>query len=116
MNKMLNVNYFWTDDQQGAVYELCGNESRKRFVEQMRIIESTLSRCSITYMLKVAETELKAVEYLIMHCKANNKTLDITHKHFYKKYKNLRLLKNNSTKGLPDLNKKHIMAPQFVEL
>ena len=90
---MLRINSFWEEHPDYVIEDFCNKEKRKLFTKNMRIIESTLSHCSLAYMIKVAESEIHASEYLIRHNKkaeiCNIEALNETYGSFMKKYKNL---------------------------
>ena len=99
MNKMLNASDYWKEDPVYLNESYSNFNARERFIKQMRIMELTLTTCSLSYMLKVAKLEVQAVKYLITH--NSNKTkkneLSATHTFFTKKYTNLKLLKEKNT-------------------
>lgn len=103
MNKMLNISSFWYENNEYTIEDFCSLPQREKFVKQMRTLESTLVNCSLSYMIKVTESEINAADYLLSH---NNKEkicseeiLYATYKLFKEKYKNLRALdrKNKSS-------------------
>lgn len=102
MNKMLNASDYWKEDSIYLSEEYGSADKREEFIKQMRIMELTLTACSLSYMLKIAKIEVEAIRYLITHncskTKIGNKNkLSATHNFFMKKYTNLKLLKEKST-------------------
>lgn len=105
MNRILNIAIHWHEDRDSTIDMFCSIEKRKNFVEKMRMMEATLFNCSLLYMLKIAECEVKASEYLI-HNNDKIKTCDkemlnSTYLFFKEKHTNLKELsrRNSSTKG-----------------
>ena len=103
MNKMLNISSFWYENSEHTIENFCSSQQRNKFINRMRILESTLINCSLAYMIKVTESEVNAADYLIHH---NNKAkvcnieeLYNTYRVFKEKHKNLRALdrKNKSS-------------------
>lgn len=93
LNRMLKISSFWEENADYVIEDFCNKKKRESFTKNMRIIESTLSQCSLSYMVKVAESEVNASEYLIRHNKkaelCNTEVLNETYGSFMKKYKNL---------------------------
>lgn len=99
IKKMSHISALWRDDPQYIYNRFCSNEARKIFVEQMRILESTLFECSLSYMLRVAKLETRAINYLILNNKdktkvGSKKMLNEVHNTYITKYTNLKLLAN----------------------
>ena len=106
MNKMLNISSFWYENNEYTIEDFCSPLQREKFVKQMRTLESTLVNCSLSYMIKVTESEINAADYLIHY---NNKekvcseeALHATYKLFKEKYRNLKTL---DRKNKPSLKK-----------
>lgn len=97
IGKMLNITNLWKTDPQHTIDVYCSNEARRVFINQMRIIESIFVKCSISYMLKVSELELKTIKYLATHNVYNKKILNETYSVFAKKYANLKILENRNS-------------------
>lgn len=97
MNKMLNAPEYWKEDPIHLSDAYSDFNAREKFIKQMRIMELTLTPCSLSYMLKIAKIEVQAVKYLITHNKTKKNELSATHAFFTKKYTNLKLLKEKNT-------------------
>lgn len=111
MNRMLEIDRIWKENEGYAIEEYCNKTSRKKFTEHMRIMESTLVNCSLSYMLKIAEIEVQAIKYLI-RCNENktkkiceNKLLEVTLNTFIEKHASLKLLKSKNSSLLKNGNK-----------
>lgn len=96
MNKMLNISSFWYENPEYTIEDFCSFLQREKFIKQMRILDSTLVNCSLSYMIKVTESEVNAADYLIQHNNKakiyDDKILHDTYALFRKKHKNLRAL------------------------
>jgi hypothetical protein len=102
MNKMLNASEYWQEDSIYLSETYGATNKREKFIKQMRIMELTLTTCSLSYMIKIAKIEVNAIKYLISHncgkTKVGNKNkLSATYEFFMKKYTNLNLLEKKNT-------------------
>lgn len=103
MNKMLNISSYWYENAKYTIEDFCSHQQRDRFVKQMRTLESTLINCSLSYMIKVTESEVHAADYLIHYNNkakiCNEEVLYNTYNLFKEKNKNLIALdrRNRST-------------------
>jgi hypothetical protein len=102
MNKMLGASDYWKEDSVYLSDTYGSAHKREIFIKQMRIMELTLTACSLSYMLKIAKIEIDAIKYLINHncnkIKIENKNkLSATYEFFMKKYTNLKLIEKKNT-------------------
>jgi len=104
MNKMINISSYWYENSEYAVENFSSHQQREKFVKQMRTLESTLVNCSLSYMLKVTESEINAADYLLNHINkekvCNEEVLYATSKLFKEKYENLRTLDRKNKSAL----------------
>lgn len=108
MNKMLNISSFWYENAEYTVEDFCSPLQREKFINRMRTLESTLVNCSLSYMIKVTESEVNAADYLIHYNNKekvyNEEVLYNTYNFFKEKHKNLKALdrrnKSASKKGV----------------
>lgn len=101
VGKMVDVHLYWNGAPKETANVFCPNKKREDFIKQMRMLEATLTNCSLSYMSKVSNLEIDALNYLgennygktkIYDKKILNTTFDL----FTKKYTNLELLKKRN--------------------
>lgn len=61
LNKILNINEFFTED---IINEYSGNEFRQKFTKIIRILEATLVKSALIYLVKTSEIEKRAISEL----------------------------------------------------
>ena len=66
LNRFLHINNYFSEDPGYAKEEYANNQMRKNFVSRIRIMESTLVRCALSYMTKVAEIEELAIRDIML--------------------------------------------------
>jgi len=64
LNKILHLHDYYSEDPDYTKHEYANSETRDMFVRRIRIMESTLVRCCLAYMLKVSQTEANAISDL----------------------------------------------------
>jgi hypothetical protein len=80
--------------------------NRDEFVRQIRRIEASLIKCSLSYMQRVAQIEVRAAKALEGTVQSINKDiLTATTKNYSKKQKSLTDLRNSKTKSPPVASK-----------
>lgn len=104
INKMLNIPTIWRDDPQYATGKFCAYLTRSEFVNQMRIMETTLVERSLFYMSEVSNIEINAIDYLIKRNNDKTKicdknTLYKTYAVFMEKHTNLKSLKKRNNES-----------------
>jgi len=58
LNRILNINEYYSEDMEG---EQASKALREKFINSIRILESTLVRCALLYRVKVADLETRAI-------------------------------------------------------
>jgi len=61
LNRVLHLHDYFQEDPDYTKSEYASPETRETFTRRIRIMESTLVRCCLSYMLKVAQTEANAI-------------------------------------------------------
>ena len=104
MNRMLNISSFWYENAEYAIEDFCSSKKREKFINRMRTLESTLVNCSLSYMIKVTESEVNAADYLIHYNNraevCNMEALYTTYNIFKEKHKNLIALDRRNKSAL----------------
>lgn len=65
LNGFIRLDEYYGEDPGFAKSEYANPTARKRFIGRIRIMESTLMKCSLSYMTKVAEIEQAAIHEII---------------------------------------------------
>jgi hypothetical protein len=64
LNRIFNLPEYYSEDSEFTKMEYGSEENRERFIRSVRLMESTLVKCSLSYMVKVAELERWAIDDL----------------------------------------------------
>jgi hypothetical protein len=64
LNKILHLHDYYAEDPEYTKAEYAGEVLRQEFVRRIRVMEATLVRCCLAYMLKVSQTEANAISDL----------------------------------------------------
>lgn len=94
LNGYIRLDEYYGEDPSFAKSEYANPAARERFIRRIRIMESTLMKCSLSYMAKVAEIEQMAIrEIMGSNIKLeDSKILSKTHDVFSNKVSSLQLL------------------------
>lgn len=65
LNRMLNISSYYQEDPTYTKESYGGEGSRRDFINRIRMMESTLTKCSLSYMQKVAEIEFTAIRSIL---------------------------------------------------
>ena len=67
LNKLFHITDYWDEDPKYCVAEFASEPSRINIINQVRLMESSLVRCSLSYLSRVAEVEYLAAKGLLEH-------------------------------------------------
>lgn len=65
LNSFVRMDEYYSEDGTFAKHEYSNPERRDMFIKTIRIMESTLVKCALSYMEKVAEIESQAVRQIL---------------------------------------------------
>jgi len=61
VNRILHIDDYYREDENYTKDTYCNTDSRVEFIAKIRVISSTLVRCCISYMYKIAQLEEHAI-------------------------------------------------------
>jgi hypothetical protein len=91
LNAFSEINLLYSDFPNEAK-ETANNVNRLSFVQQIRLLEATLVKCSLSYLEKMSYVEIKAIKSLISNSVGNSAINKATKFEIEEKRKSLKLL------------------------
>lgn len=104
LNRYLHVNSYFNDDIEFTKNEYSNNDVREEFITRIRIMESSLANCVLTYKTKIAMIEEAAIRNIAKQGVIGKKSvIKMTSNYFSKKKDLLKILRQrprNDTKNV----------------